>query len=198
MQLQCGRTVRRCRALGVNGLLQIARQTEGTFGVTHVESTADGAQLAARQVAGIDDRFDSASLVNPTQTLQFGVTADQGFGATLEVVCIDLMVGEFAADAHQLLLALQQAQAQALLRVFDIALDSLLFAVDFFQPQIAKGSHDGGQKQQHSCQRRQHGKAVLALRRLASPPAPPARQQRQLHRTWQGSRTGQWHGIKCR
>ena len=63
-----------------------------------------------------------------------------------------------------MLLALQQSQPQPLLRVFDIALDGFLFTVDFFQPQIAKGGNDGGQKQQHGSQRRQHRKAILSLR----------------------------------
>ena len=82
---------------------------------------------------------------------------------TLELFHIEFPVGDLAGDTHQLLLALQQAQAQSLLRVFDIPVDGFLFAVDLFDAQVAKGGHDGCQKQQNGCQWRQHGEAVLAL-----------------------------------
>ena len=93
-----------------------------------------------------------------------------GLGPALKVVGIEFPVGHLTRDPHQLLLSLQQAQAQALLGVLDIAIDGFLFAVNFFQPQIAKGRHDCRQKQDDSRQWRQHGKSVLALRRQTLPP----------------------------
>ena len=65
---------------------------------------------------------------------------------------------------------LEQAQAQALLRIFDIAPNGFLLSVDFFQPEVRKSHDDGSQEQQHSGQGRQHGKAVLPLRRQVPPP----------------------------
>jgi hypothetical protein len=103
-------------------------------------------------------------------SLQFGVRADHGFGPCLEVVGVDLAVGHLPAQLHQLFLPFQKAQAQALLRIFDIAPNGFLLSVDFFQPEVRKSHDDGSQEQQHSGQGRQHGKAVLPLRCQAPPP----------------------------
>jgi hypothetical protein len=54
----------------------------------------------------------------------------QRLGAAHEFLRVDFLVGDVAPDAHQLLLPLQQAQADLLLRVFDVALHRLLLALD--------------------------------------------------------------------
>jgi hypothetical protein len=73
---------------------------------------------AGRRVAGLE----AAAVVDPGDGLQLGELADQRLGAAGELDRVDLAVGGVARDAHQLLLPLQQAQAHALLRVFDVAL----------------------------------------------------------------------------
>ena len=70
---------------------------------------------------------------------------DHRLGAHHEFVRIDLLVGDVARHPHQLLLPFQQAQAHALLRVFDVALDRFLLAVHFLEPQVPEGRNDGGQ-----------------------------------------------------
>jgi hypothetical protein len=91
---------------------------------------------------------------------------------------------------HQLFLALQQPQAQALLGVFHITLHGLLFPVDFFQPQIAQGRNDCRKKQQYSSQWRQAGNAVLAMRSHSVPPP--------SHTLCGRDRQSVWHGIGAR
>ncbi len=88
---------------------------------------------------------------------------DQGLCPTRKVFHRELTDGHFARNAHELFLALQQAQAQALLGVFNIALDSLLLAVNFFQSQVNKRGDDGGQKKEHGGKWCNHGKPVLPL-----------------------------------
>ncbi len=118
---------------------------------------------------------DTAVVVDPGDGLQFGVLADQPFRAGHEVRAFEILVGEVARDAHDLLLALQQAQAHALLRVLDVAAQRLLFALAFFGAQIPEGRHDRGEEHEHGSQRRQSRQAVLPGRRKAAPPgAPPA------------------------
>ena len=64
--------------------------------------------------------------------MQLGVLVDERFSLASEVIGIQLVVGQLAGHAHQLFLALQQAQAQLLLGVFDIAVDRFLFALQLF------------------------------------------------------------------
>jgi hypothetical protein len=90
-----------------------------------------------------------------------------------------LLVGKIARTAHQLFLALQQAQAHPLLGIFHIAAQGFLLALGLFGAQVPEGSHDGCQEHQHGSQRGERGKPVLPRGRQAAPPlAPPARRGR--------------------
>jgi hypothetical protein len=101
--------------------------------------------------------------VDPAQAFQIRILDHQRLGPDLEFLGIQVAVGDVARDAHQLLLAFEQAQAQALLRVFDIAAHGLVFAVNFLEPQVTESRDDRCQEQQHRSQRREHGKTVLAV-----------------------------------
>ena len=121
-------------------------------------------------------------------------------GAAHEFFRVHLLVGDVAGDAHQLFLALQQAQPHALLGVLDVALDGFLLAVHLLQAQVPERRDDGGEEQQHRRQRRQHREAVLAHGRLAAPPAaPPERRERAVGVVQVGG--GSWvlhRACKCR
>ena len=106
------------------------------------------------------------ALVNPGQALHLRILVEHGGGAGVEAFHIQLVVGDLARHASQLLLTLQQAQTQALLRVFHVALHRLLFAVEFFRAQVGESGHDSGEKQGNRQQRRQHGEPVLEVRIL--------------------------------
>jgi hypothetical protein len=99
----------------------------------------------------------------------------QGFGPQQKLVCPDFFVGDIACQAHDLFLALQQAQAQALLGIFHITLDGFLLALNFLDTQIPKSAGNGGQKKHHRRHRGQVGEPILFVRRLAMPPSAPPR-----------------------
>ena len=102
------------------------------------------------------------------------VLVNQRFSPSYEFFGVDLTVCRFSRQPYQLVLPLQQPQADLLLGVLHIALQRLMFALHFFQTQVAERCNDGGQKQQHRGHWGQHGKAVLLVGRLAAPPrAPP-------------------------
>ena len=90
---------------------------------------------AGRGIAG----SDGSAVIDPADHLQFGVLADQRLGAAGEFGRVDLAVAGVAGQAHQLFLALQQAQAQALLRIFHVTAHGLLLALLLFQAQVAEG-----------------------------------------------------------
>jgi hypothetical protein len=116
------------------------------------------------------------ALVDPGDGLQLGVLADQGLGALFTNSSrLQLLVGDVAGNAHQLFLALQQAQAQALLGVFHVARRASCSRSASSSAQVPERRHDGGQKHHHRSQGCQGGKPVLARGRQAAPPlAPPA------------------------
>ncbi|MNN69164.1 hypothetical protein D3C81_1849290 [compost metagenome] len=116
---------------------------------------------------------DALLVVDPADGLEFGVLGDQRFAAARKVASAQILVGQIARDAHQLFLALQQAQAHALLGVFHVAAQGFLLALDLFSAQIPEGRHDGRQKHQYGGQRGQGGKTVLSRGRQAAPPAAP-------------------------
>ena len=93
-----------------------------------------------------------------------------------ELFGIHLFVRDIAAQPHQLLLAFEQAQAKALLGIFDILLDGLLLTVDFLNAQVTESRHHSGQKQRHRQQGAQRDESVLPGGRLFAPPVPPPRQ----------------------
>ena len=115
-----------------------------------------GRQIA---VAGLD----ALAFVDPAHAVELGVLVDQRFGPTLELLGVHFAVAQFARHAHELLLALQEAQPQLLLGVFKIVAQRLLLTVNFFHPQVGEHDHDDCQEQEHRHQRRQHGVTVLAV-----------------------------------
>ena len=60
------------------------------------------------------------------------------------------------------LLALEQAQAHALLGILDIAFDGLGFPLLFLEAQVREGGDDGRQEKHHGDQWRQRRVAVLS------------------------------------
>jgi hypothetical protein len=181
--------------LRIHRLAQLARQGVVAFDVAGAQHVADQVLLrgvhAGRRVAGLE----AAAVVDPGDGLQLGELADQRLGAAGELDRVDLAVGGIARDAHQLLLAFQQAQAHALLRVFDVAAHRLLLALDFLGAQVPEGRDDGGKKKKHGRHRREHGDGVLQHRRLPAPPAAPPGQRRGIHGTaGHRQRGGKGHG----
>jgi hypothetical protein len=173
VQLQQARAVGAGHRLRIHRRLQVARQAVHDLRLARAQHLALDADLrdveAGRGVAG----RDAAALVDPGEHQHLGVLRDHRFGATHEFLRVHLLVGDVARHPHQLLLPLQQAQAHALLRVFDVALDRLLLAVHLLQPQVPEGGNDGGEEQEHGRQRREHRVAVLARGRLPAPPVAP-------------------------
>ena len=146
---------------GINRLAQFPRQLIGAVGLVNLELLALGAYLAGIRAGRYVGDLYTPPAVDPAHCHQFGVLIDQGFGLQDEAFRIDLFVGDIPANPHELLLPLEQAQAQPLLRVLHIALDGLLLAVNFFNAQVAERRNDGGKKQHHRQQRPQRDEAVL-------------------------------------
>ena len=162
--------------LRIDRLLQVLHLGKRARGVAGPQDLAGNAQLFAvhrgRRMAGAY----ALVLVYPADRLQLGVLGDQRFAAARKVAPTQLLVGDVARHAHQLLLAFEQAQAHALLGVFDIAAQCFLFALHFLHAQIPERDHDGRKKHQHRGQRRERGKTILSRGRQTAPPAaPPAR-----------------------
>ena len=100
--------------------------------------------LALRNARHTLAAHDTPTLVQPRQGLKFGKLLQHGFGPRQKLLHPDFFVGHISGQAHDLLLALQQAQPEPLLSVFHIAFDGFLFALNFFKPQIPKCAGDGG------------------------------------------------------
>jgi hypothetical protein len=150
LQLQRGRVVaagflgrQRSR---IHRLAQVPGQLVSAVGLADLELLARAAQLAGIGAGRHVGHLDAPLAVNPGHRHQFGVLVDQRFGLGDEFLGVDFLVGDVAAYPHELLLPLQQPQSQALLRVFHVALDGLLLAVDFLDAQIAEGGDHGGQE----------------------------------------------------
>ncbi len=173
VQLQHRRGVAAGRRLGEDGLAQLACQRIVALDVARAQHVADEVLLrgmhARRGIAGLE----AAAVVDPRDRLQLGELAHQRFRAAREFDRIDFPVRCIARNAHQLLLALQQAQAHALLCVLDVSPHGFLLAFHFFGAQIPERRNDGGKKQQHRRDGREHGDGVLQHRRLPAPPAAP-------------------------
>ncbi len=174
MQLQRRGRARAGCGQRVNRLAQVSRQVEPGLGfATHGEGFAHRALLIAGHAGRGIACNHFATRVNPGHRQQLGVLTHQSLGLGLELFRVNLLVGHVPSHTHQLPLAVQQAQANLLLRILHIALQGFLFALHFLQSQVAEGRHDGRQKQQHCGQRGQHRKAVLQMRRQGAPPALP-------------------------
>jgi hypothetical protein len=141
---------------------------------------------------------DLTTIVDPGDGLELGVLADQGFRALVELRALHVLVGQVARDAHELFLALQQAQAHTLLGVFQIAAQRLLLALAFFHAQVPERRHDGRHEQKNGRQGGQGGKAVLPNRRQAAPPGAPALNEGRGGIGRKGLRRGLCHVLKCR
>ena len=172
MQLeQRSGTGRRC-PLGVHRLLQFARQVVDVFRVAKLQRLAQQpAQVGLQAGSGVGG-FDAFAVIDPAQTLQVRVLVDQRFCAKMKLVGIYFMVGDVPRDPHELFLALKQPQSQPLLGVFDVPLNRLVFAVDFFQPEVGKRRNDRCKKKQYCRQWGQNGKTILPVRVETPPPTP--------------------------
>lgn len=132
--------------LRIDRLLQIARQAEVVLCLIGLEAGTSRVQLAGAQAGGAVAGLDAPLRVNPGQALKLRMLVDQGLGPRRQIIRIDLFVRDIAGNAHQLFLALQQVQSQALLGVFHVALHGLLVAVNFFQPKVRERRCNGSQK----------------------------------------------------
>jgi hypothetical protein len=180
VQLQQGCATGIGRPLGVDRLLQFSRQVVDVLGFAQLQGVAEHLAQIGLQAGGRVGALDAPALVDPAQALEFGVLVDHGLGTQMEFLQAQLRVRDIACNTHELFLALQQTQAQALLGVLDIPFHGFLLAVDLLQAQVTKGRNDGGKKQHHGCQRRKHGQPVLALRGQMPPPAPDAFRRRDV------------------
>ncbi|MCY1377287.1 hypothetical protein D9M69_648510 [compost metagenome] len=124
-------------------MAQVARQIEGAVGFVGGECAAGRAYQRRRCTGRRIARHHVAAGIDPADRQQFGELADQGFGLERELLGGDFLVVHLARQAHQLFLALQQAQAQALLRVLHIAGDRLLLTLQFLVAQVGDGHRDG-------------------------------------------------------
>ena len=106
---------------------------------------------------------DAPAVIDPSQRQKFVVLLNQGFGTQQKLVLSNVFVGHISGQSHDLLLALQQTQAQSLLRVFHIYFDGFLLALHFFHAQIPKCRSNGRQKQDHCRHGGQVGKTVLSV-----------------------------------
>ena len=181
-----------------HGLPEFPRQRVVALGVAGPQHLADGMLLrrvhAGRSISGLE----APSVVDPADGLQLRELADQRFRATDEFRSVDFVIRGIAGDAHQLLLAFEQAQPKALLGVFDIAPDRLLLTPDFLGPQIPESRDDGSQEQQDGGQRGQHGQRVLQRWSLPAPPPPPPRDGGRVDGTASGSRGRNRHVCEFR
>ncbi len=194
VQLQHGRRIAAGRGLGEHRLAQLARQRVVALDVAGAQHVADQVLLrrmhAGRGIAGLE----AAAVVDPGDGLQLGELAHQRFGAAGELDRVYLAVGGIARDAHQLLLAFQQPQPQALLGVLDVAAHRFLLALDLLGAQVPEGGDDRREEQQHGGHRGQHRDGVLQHRGLAAPPAAPPGQRRGVDGTaGHGQRGGKRH-----
>jgi hypothetical protein len=144
-------------------------------------------------------RAPGAIACDPEQVVDLGTLAREARGLADELVLVDGPRDQLARDAHQLLLVLDEAQADLLLGDLGVALDRFLLALELLVPQVPERRDDRREEQQHRDQRAQRREAVLLGRRLAPPPAAeqPTRQcgRRSARRGWEA---GWWHGADYR
>jgi len=129
---------------------------------------------------GSDARFSSPVMlasVDPEQVVDLGPLAREAGSLAEEFVLVDRAGDDLARDAHELLLVLDQAQADLLLRDLGVALDRLLLAFEFLVAQVPERRNDGREKEQDGDQWTECREAILLRQRLAPPPTPeqPAR-----------------------
>src|SRR5439155_16785585 len=118
-----------------------------------------------------------ARRVDPDQVRDLGPFAREARGLREELIVVDRAGDDLARDAHELLLVLDQAQPDLLLRDLGVALDRLLLALEFLIAQIPERRNDGREKEQDGDQWTECREAILLRQRLAPPPTPeqPAR-----------------------
>ncbi len=149
-------------ALGIDRLHGFLRQQEDVAGFTRTDRLASQQARAGLQAGGGIGGPNVLGLVDPAQPFEVRVLDHQGLCAYPEFLGIEIAIRNVTRDPHQLLLALEQPQPQALLRVFDITPHGLVFAVNLFEPQIGECHDDGCEEQHHGQQRRQYRVPVLA------------------------------------
>ena len=96
-----------------------------------------------------------------------GRSALEGGGLVEELAGIDVTRDEFAGDAHQLFLVLDQVQPHLLLGHFGVAPHRIGGPVDFLIAQVPERSGNGREEHQHREQRCERGQPVLPGRAIA-------------------------------
>jgi hypothetical protein len=129
--------------LAINGLHQVASQTEVALGFANLQHCARAQLLAGRDAGNALIGHNAAAVIDPGQGQEFRVLLHQRLGTRQKLVGSDFLVGHVSCQTHHLLLALQQAQSQTLLGVFHIPFDGFLLALHLFDPQIPKCTGDG-------------------------------------------------------
>ena len=130
-----------CRP-GEDRLTQISSQFKRTAHVICRYSTAVDPLHAKRCAGRCLGGHDGAAGVQPRDGLQFGELADEGIRLELEFGDRYVSVASLTRQSHQLFLALDQPQAQALLRVLDVPEHRLFAALHFLIAQIGDGDHN--------------------------------------------------------
>ena len=93
----------------VNGLHQIARQTEVVFGFAQLEHSARPQALGGQNAGDTLVGHNPPPVIDPSQADQFGILLHHAFGAGQELFDTNLFVRDIAGQAHDLFLALQQS-----------------------------------------------------------------------------------------
>ncbi len=162
----------------VHRLAQVARRDESPLGLAAARLRAEQPIFveAQRMRVGVGQRRGitralATQRIEPGELHHLGPRGAERTRQPLRLVSIDLARHDLSRQLHQLLVVLDQVQADLLLRDLRITLDRLGLALEFLVAQGPKRRHDGCQKQQHRHQRRQRRETVLPGWRLASPPA---------------------------
>ena len=179
----------------VHGLALVADAFETGFAVGLKRQSVVGVALKHPACRRSDAALHAFAFIEPRRALQFWVLVNECGHTGAKAFGIDLAARQGAPDARELLLALQQPKAKALLGVFHIALHRLLLTVHFFYLQVAQRSHDGRHEKRHCRQRREHCDPVLPVWREVLPPTARPFDRRDFQAGGQGKQVGNWHVV---
>ncbi len=112
-----------------------------------------------------------ARVVQPDHVADLGMVARERRRLLQELVVVERARDQLARDPRQLLVVLDQAEANLLLGDLGVAPHRLLLALELFVAQVPERRDDRRQEEQHRSERAERRVAVLVRRRLAPPPA---------------------------
>ncbi len=153
-----------CQRLREHGLLQVARHLEQLQQFLFLDHLIKGEQVLGRHAGAELGGAHLTRGIDPGQCLQLCILADQRIGTVIEAVLVHVLVAHIAGQAHQLLLALGQAQPNALLGIFHIPAHGLAFAFQLLTAQVPKGRDDRDEEHHHRHQWSNGRIAVLSRR----------------------------------